>query len=179
MSKLAAIGLGVAALVLSGCASESESAKEAGGCPSGAALAEASTVTKLRAGGGKDLTDVVLTAELAQPSVSCDYDKDESTVQLSFSFPVTAKRGPAGKGEPQTLSYFAAVIDTDNNVVVKKSFTREISLDQNVVSFNETPEAMAFTIPKDKKPVGYEVLVGFQLSPEELAYNRERRRYIP
>jgi len=32
---------------------------------------------------------------------------------------------------------------------------------------------------KDKKPVAYEVLIGFQLSRDELAYNRERHRYMP
>ncbi len=180
LGKSAAFGLAsIALLLLWGCETESDSAKEAGGCPTGAALAEASTVTKLRPGGGKDLTDVVMTAELAKPKVSCDYDKDENKVSASFSFPVTVKRGPAATNAPLTLSYFAAVVDADNNVLTKQTFTRDISLDQNATSFSETPDGMTFTIPKGKKPVGYEVLVGFQLTRDELAYNRERHRYIP
>jgi len=177
LSKLAAFV--ITAIALMACASESDEAREAGGCPSGAALADAATVTKLRPGGGKDLTDVVMTAELAKPEVGCDYDKDESKVEAKFSFPVTVRRGPAATGEPQTLTYFVAVVDLDNNVVAKQSFARDISLEQTAVSFSENPDAIVFTIPKDKKPVGYEVLVGFQLSQDELAYNREKHRYIP
>lgn len=180
MSKSAAFGLAsIVLLTLWGCASESDSAKEAGGCPSGAALSEASTVTKFRPGAGKDLTDVVMSAELAKPQVSCDYDKDGAKVSLTFSFPVTVKRGAAATNEPQTLSYFAAVVDQDNAVLAKQNFTRDISMDQNTVSFSENPDGMTFTIPKGKKPVGYEVLVGFQLTRDELAYNRERHRYLP
>ena len=180
MGKSAAFGLAsIALLILWGCETESDSAKEAGGCPSGAALAEASTVTKFRPGAGKDLTDVVLTAELAKPKVSCDYDKDASKVSVTFSFPVAVKRGAAATNEPQTLSYFVAVVDQDNTVLTKQNFTRDISLDQNTTSFSENPDGMTFTIPQGKKPVGYEVLVGFQLTRDELAYNRERHRYLP
>jgi hypothetical protein len=177
LSKLAAFVL--AAMALWGCASESDEAKEAGGCPSGAALADAATVTKLRPGGGKDPTDVVMTAELAKPEIACDYDKDSGKVDVSLSFPITARRGPADKGEAQTFSYFVAIVDLDNTVVSKQTFTRDIALDQNVAAFNESPATISFTVGKDKKPVGYEALVGFQLSQDELAYNREKHRYIP
>jgi hypothetical protein len=180
LSKSAAFGLAsIALLILWGCGTESDSAKEAGGCPSGAALSEASTVTRFRPGAGKDLTDVVMSAELTKPQVSCDYDKDGGKVSVTFSFPVTVKRGAAATNEPQTLSYFVAVVDQDNSVLTKQNFTHDISLDQNIASFSEHPDGMTFTLPKGKKPVGYEVLVGFQLTRDELAYNRERHRYLP
>ena len=177
MSKLAAFAL--AAIMLWGCSTESDTAKEAGGCPSGAALADAASVTKLRPGGGKDLTDVIMTAELAKPEIACDYDKDSGKVDVSLSFPITVRRGPADKGEAQTLSYFVAIVDLDNNVAGKQTFARDIAIDQNAATFNESPGTISFTVGKDKKPVGYEVLVGFQLSQDELAYNREKHRYIP
>lgn len=177
LSKLAAFVL--AAIMLAGCASESDETKEAGGCPSGAVLAEAATVTKLRPGGGKDPTDVVMTAELAAPEITCDYDKESGKVDVNLTFPITVRRGPADKGETQTLPYFIAIVDLDNSVSGKQSFSREVTLDQSAATFNESPAAMTFTVAKDKKPVGYEVLVGFQLSQDELAYNREKHRYIP
>lgn len=152
---------------------------DAPGCPSGTVLAEAANVTRFDPGGGSDPTDVVFTAELGKLEVDCDYDADDGKVEASYSFPVTVRRGPAATGELQTLSYFVAILDLDNNILLKRMFAREVTLDRAVASFNERPDDITFTIPKDKKPVSYGVLVGFQLTPEELSYNRERRRYIP
>ena len=177
MSKLAVFVL--ATIALWGCASESDEAREAGGCPSGAALADAATVTKLRAGGGKDPTDVVMTAELAKPEIVCDFNKESGKVDVSLTFPITVRRGPADKGEAQTLSYFVAILDLDNTVAAKQTFARDVAVDQNTATFRESPGTISFTVGKEKKPVGYEVLVGFQLSQDELAYNREKHRYIP
>jgi hypothetical protein len=197
LGKLAVAGLGAAILILWSCetmaqypgggapsgkpppAASRPSSDDEVACPNGAALMEASTVTKLRPGAGKDPTDVVLTAELAKPKVDCDYDKDEGKVEANIRFPVTVTRGPAASSEPQQLVYFVAIVDLDNTVVAKKNFIREVTMDQPVQTFDESPEAMTFTIPKDKKPVGYEVLVGFQLTQGELAYNREKHRYLP
>jgi hypothetical protein len=181
LSKSVTLGLvAVAALLLWGCSTDSGTGSAAGGgCPDGAVLAEAASVTKLKPGGGKDPTDVMLTAEMAKPNVSCDYDKDSGKVDVRFNFPVIVKRGPAATSAPQTLSYFVAVVDTDNNVVTKRTFSRDLTLDQATMSFNEAPEDAVFTVAKDKKPVAYEVLVGFQLTQDELAYNRAQRRYMP
>ena len=181
MSKSATFWLvAIAAFLLWGCSTDpNKDTEKTGGCPNGAVLAEASTVTKLRPGGGKDPTDVVLTAEMAAPILSCDYDKDAGTVQVSLNFPMTVKRGPAATGAPQSLSYFVAVVNSDNNVVTKRDFSHELTLDQSIGSLNETPEETTFTVAKGKKPIAYEVLVGFQLTHDELAYNRAQRSYLP
>ena len=180
MSKSATAGLvAIAALLLWGCSSDKNAVEKTGGCPNGAVLAEASTVTKLKPGSGKDPTDVIMTAELGAPKLSCDYDKDSGKVDVSLSFPVTVKRGPAGANAQETLSYFVALVDSDNNVLSKQAFTRNLTLDSNLGNFSESPEGMAFTVAKGKKPIAYEVLVGFQLTRDELAYNRAQHRYLP
>lgn len=150
-----------------------------GDCPTGAVLSEAATLTRFKPGQGKDPTDVVLTGEMQTPKLSCDYDKESGKVEVSVSVPITVKRGPAAGNAPQKLSFFVAIVDTDSNVIVKHNYAREISLDENVFSLSESPDNTVFNVAKDKKPVAYEVLIGFQLSRDELAYNRERHRYMP
>ena len=186
MGKSGAFGLLVAAaFLLAGCEfvrEESvpavETNKQAGGCPGAAVLAEASTVTKFR-GAGRDPTDVVATAEIARPKLSCDYDNDTRQVELTLSFPLSIKRGPAGNDADVTVSYFVAVVDSDNNVVLKQGFDRDLAPDMASAGFDENPGRISFTAAKDKKAVSYEVLVGFQLSHDELAYNRTQRRFVP
>ena len=85
-----------------------------------------------------------------------------------------AARGPAFSGADPDLTFFVAVIDVDNDVITKQVFQGTPDLAgknvniyrQNVSSFVVLPWA------KDKHPSDYEILTGFQLTPEELAYNR-------
>ncbi len=196
MSKSVTLGLvATAALLLWGCGSDSDTSypgtDTAGndtivqdsvgkGCPNGAVLAEASTITRLRPGGGKDPTDVILSAAMTKPHVSCDYDNDTRKLQVSLQLPFTAKRGPAATNTPETLSYFVAVVDLDNTVITKRAYSQEVSFGgQSAMSFDENIGDTVFDVAKGKKLVGYEVLVGFQLTRDELAYNRSQRRYMP
>src|SRR6185503_5118254 len=67
-------------------------------CPSTAVLADAVTVTKLKAGVPAmppNPANVVLMAEMFQAELECDYDREKNTLSIDVSFAVRATRGAA------------------------------------------------------------------------------------
>jgi len=148
-------------------------------CPVTAVLADAVTVTKLRPGtpaGPLNPANVAFTAEMSQAMLDCDYDPEQNSLVMDIEFAVKGTRGPAAMGPDPQLDFFVAVIDADNNVVTKSVFRASPAMagratnvfTQNVANFS-VPLAM------DTRPYDYEILTGFQLTPDELAYNRVPR----
>lgn len=148
-------------------------------CPSTAVLSDAVTVTKLKPGTqarAPSPADVMFQAEMSQAKLNCDFDRTKNRLTLDLNFAVKAARGPAAMGPDPQLDFFVAVVDADNNVLSKTIYHSQPDLrgqpanvyTQNVSNF---PVPMAM----DKRPYDYEILTGFQLTPDELAYNRQPR----
>ncbi|MSP95380.1 MAG: hypothetical protein EXR00_08920 [Alphaproteobacteria bacterium] len=147
-------------------------------CPSTAVLSDAVTVTKVKPGTPSGMAanpqNVVLTAEMSRAQLECDYDREANTLSVDISFAVRATRGAgaAGAAEP-ALDYFVAIVDIDNNVLVKKQFQSRPALGNRQTGvFQENVESFAIPLMEGKRPYDYEILTGFQLTPDELAYNR-------
>jgi len=145
-------------------------------CPETAVLSDAVSVTKLKPGtqaATRDPANIAFTAEMSQAKLECNYDRDNNRLTVDIAFAVKAARGPAAAGADPQLDYFVAVVDADNNVISKTVYHGQPDMEgrttnvytQNVANF-PVPLAM------DKRPSDYEVLTGFQLTPDELAYNR-------
>ncbi len=147
-------------------------------CPASAVLADAAFVTKLKPGAPlqPNPANVVFTAEMAQPKLECDYDRAANKLSVDVSFGIRASRGAAAMGPDPALSFFVAIIDVDNNVIVKKVFQAAPAMGGKTQNtFTESVNNLAVPLGMDKRPPDYEILAGFQLTPEELAYNRAPR----
>ncbi|HEY4264860.1 MAG TPA: hypothetical protein VGM72_06040 [Micropepsaceae bacterium] len=145
-------------------------------CPATAVLSDAVTVTKLKAGtlpAQPNPANVAFTAEMSQAKLDCNFNREQNRLTVDINFAVKATRGPAAAGSDPQLDFFVAVIDVDNNIVSKQVYHGQPEMSghasnvytQNVSNF---PVPMAM----DKRPYDYEILTGFQLTPDELAYNR-------
>jgi len=149
-------------------------------CPSTAVLADAATVTKLKPGvplGIQNDAGVVFSAEMSQAKLNCNYDRTANKLSLDLSFAVKANRGPAATGADPQLDFFVAIIDADNNVIAKNIYHAQPEMagrPNNV--FTESVSNYPVPLATDKRPYDYEILTGFQLTPDELAYNRVPRR---
>lgn len=143
-------------------------------CPTTAVLFQASRVMKLRPN-WKDASDVILAADMTQPQLSCDYDAGDNRVSVDLSFPIMVQKGAAATPGPQRLSYFVAVIDAAGNMISKRVFDRNVDLGAaNAVTMTESVSGTEIRMAQGRRPFEYEILTGFQLTPEELAYNRAR-----
>lgn len=185
-NRFAMAGLLMSALALTGCTSEQAfsviglggSSTEEGGtasrpCPSVAILNETDHVTVFN-GRGNDLTDVVLRAETGKVVTQCTYNLTDSTISLDIAFDGLAELGPAASSRVQTVTTYVAVMRRFGKRVKKQVYEVPLVFDGNTrrIQFLKTVDGTVVPYGGDADGRIYEILVGFQLTPEQLAYNR-------
>ena len=145
-------------------------------CPPIYILADAAKVTKFRPGSGRDLTDVVLEAEVIAYKGNCWYDEKGAVVEMQVSLAV--KRGPAATGPDSELTYFVAIPKFYPSPEAKAEFTVPVKFPagMNEARVNDDDVVMRFPV-KDKEVINnYEIYLGFQETAEELEMNRRAKR---
>ena len=145
-------------------------------CPSTAVLSDAVTVTKLRPGAPATMpnpANVVLSAEMSQAQLECEYNGETNALTIEINFAVRATRGPAAMGPDPDLEYFIAMIDAGGNLLTKNIFKSQPDLDGRMMGqYTQNVSNFVFPLAMDMRPIDYQLLTGFQLTPAELAYNR-------
>ncbi len=148
-------------------------------CPATAVLADAAAVTKLRPGAPAALRDpanVAFSAEMSQPMLECYYDRDRNRLTVDIEFAVKASRGPAAQAADPQLDFFVAIVDADNNVVSKSVFHGLPEMQGRMANtYTQSVNSFAVPLEMEKRPYDYEILTGFQLTPDELTYSRAPR----
>ncbi len=141
-------------------------------CPQVGILYDASRVTEFVPGGEPTLENVTYDAEIGDARISCKYDGD--IVKSKVSFTLDMRAGPAAREDKHEFKYFVAVTELNSRILSKKVYSVEAKFD---------PETRRVVVTKDVgglkvnyKRLGrsdlYEILVGWELTPEQLAYNR-------
>lgn len=169
-------GAALAGLALLAACSSTE--KREAACPQGVIPEDAATVTRFREGPGRDLTDVVAQGEIVNILVQCKYDKRGVTVDLQVA--VAANRGPADRSRAAEFDYFVALVDPQQNILVKEPFRVKFEFRDNRTRLG-TVEEIEPRLPLADVMKGpeYRILIGFQLTPDELAWNRSQRGAAP
>lgn len=144
-------------------------------CPQSAVLFQAAEVIRFSPGATVQAPDnVVLTAEIARPVLECDYDFENGVTEVDLSFPIRMQRGPAAGEGPivQTVTYFVAVLDFSDTILSKKTFQRVLNPgDEYVTIVTENVFGTTIRLAANTQPGAYQILIGFQLTPDELIYN--------
>jgi hypothetical protein len=145
-------------------------------CPRVSVVAEASTITSFAPGGGRDLTDVQFEGELGLLASSCRYDTGSITSTAPVR--VVATRGAALPSNQVTLAFFLAVIDVrSQQVLARERFESALVFQGNQRRAGVVEEIEQVIRLRTPQQIGedYEVLIGFELEPEQLQFNRQRR----
>jgi len=163
--------LALAALV-AGCGSK----KPEPACPRGVIPADAATVTRFRDGPGRDLSDVLVSANILNILVDqCRYDKTSVDVS-NFQIAITADRGPADRSRVADFQYWVAVVDPDKKILTRETFSVHFDFGElNHVGTVVTDLEPRIPLQDIMKAPDYQIVVGFQLTPDELAWNRKQR----
>ena len=142
-------------------------------CPSLALLRDAADLTRYSPG-GHDIRALTVDARITGAPATCSFDtssKVKATLQVDFR----VTRGPAASGRGIALPYFVAVtqggrILDEQDYVVAGAFPASSS----EVDLKGEQGPVLLPITKDRSAAAYQVYVGFRLSPDELAINRQR-----
>ena len=142
-------------------------------CPKTAILADAADLTLFRSG-GRDLTDMVVNGRITGLSGKCALD-DREHLRTTISVGMDLTRGPAAPGRVVDVQYFVAVSEGDT-ILTKQDYTLHVAFARNSDRERLTGDQVELVLPvtKEKSGVAYSVLVGFQLTPDQLAFNRQR-----
>jgi hypothetical protein len=142
-------------------------------CPTTGILRDAADLTRFR-GTGTDLTDMVIDGRITGLAGKCMLD-DRTHLHTVISVGMDLTRGPANTTRTDDVTYFVAVAQGDT-ILDKRTFVLPIGFARNVEQIRLTGDPVNIVLPVDAKTSGasYRILVGFQLTPQELAFNRSR-----
>lgn len=173
MRRAAAAGA-VLALAVAGCGSTPEPAE----CPPVSVLSEAASLTRFAPGPGRDLVDVDFRAELTDLRSGCVYAREEggaSKLVVAVGPAVAATRGPANENRKADFQYFVSVVGADADILNKQLFAVSVTFPGNStrVDVVQDDPPVSIDLPIAAEGEGYyEILLGLQLSEDELLYNR-------
>ena len=146
-------------------------------CPGVSILGDASEITLFVAGRGQDLTDVAYRASIERVAGGCDYSRAGDSVTNTVAARLVATRGPAAQGNEGSFVFFVAVVDKEENILARERFESTFTFDANqrqAAAIEEIEQIIP--IRADLRGIDYEILVGFELTPEQLEFNRQERQ---
>ncbi len=159
--------MAVALAALSGCETTDDDK-----CPLASALVDTASLTKLQS------SRVLYTAQITKVSADCSIEKYERTVSSSLDIDFAAARLSGGGAQTFDAPYFVAVT-LGNRIISKREYTAHFAFDAGelVTRFTVSQDSPATRMEKGKSAYDYAVLVGFQLTKEQLEFNRTAGRY--
>lgn len=144
-------------------------------CPKVLILRDAGHLVRFKPGPGRDITDIQFEAALANFKGTCKYVKGGVNIDLQIMIGV--ERGAAGKSSDVDFDYFVALPDYRPSPEGKKILPVHGQFQDNLTRLTYQDEVNMF-LPLKNNATGpnHEVVLGFQLTPDELKYNRSRYR---
>jgi hypothetical protein len=143
-------------------------------CPTAKLVPALADVTRYAGPGpAHDLTDMVLQARVQAVNGKCEAGDDKALLPASVQVTLSIQRGPAMRGREADVPVFLAVTEGEA-VRDKKVFQVHLNFPPNVDRLTITSPEIDLDLPvsPSKSGASYGVIVGFQLSPDELAANR-------
>lgn len=150
----------------------------AGPCPLMGVLYDASRVVEFN-GEGERFANVAYTGELRGVRGLCRYT-DSNPIELSLEVDMAFGKGPAASSNQRTYRYWVAVTRTNLAPIEKQYFDVPVQFPRGEDRVAGSKAVATITIPRANDTISganFEVLVGFDLSPEQLAFNRAGKRF--
>jgi hypothetical protein len=176
MPRAAALLVPVA-LLLSACSGEMFQRTEERPCPPVLLESSTATLTQFRPGPGRDLTDVVMEAELAGYQGECQYDDETGVVTVDLALDINASLGPAATDRSQTLRYFVALPRFYPSERGKQVFETTLAFPDSMNRVRYVGEELSIEVPMDpnESALDYPIYIGFQLTQDQVEFNRAQR----
>ena len=152
--------------------------KNAGPCPFVKVLYDASRFEEFK--DNQEASSAVgYTGEIENISADCQYKASEPIkvkMEVKFGF----GRGPQARGSRKTYTYWVAVTHRNREVLAKQEFAVPVEFPSGQDRIGYIDKISDITIPRANTTVSgenFEILVGFDVTPEMVEFNREGKRF--
>ncbi len=143
-------------------------------CPRVDTLIGADRITQFLPGPARDLTDIEFEGTIARVRSDCDYDRN-GFVEVSATIDMVFSRGPAMRDDTARFEYFVAVAGPGDEIIDKQNFVLDIPFTEGATRVAARDEiTQEFSHDPDIDARGYRIFIGFQLTREQLDYQRRR-----
>ena len=152
--------------------------RNAGPCPFVKALYDASRYVEFK-DSREASANVGYTGEIQGISSGCQY-KDDQPIQVTMDILFELGKGPQATDNAKTFHYWIAVTDRNREVIAKQHFDLPVKFQPGQDRIYATDKIQTITIPRgaqNTSGANFEVLVGFDVTPQMAAFNREGKRF--
>jgi len=150
-----------------------------GPCPLTGVLYDNARIVDFAAPNVERYANIEFTGEMQGVRALCRYiDADPITMVVDID--MAFGRGPAATADRQTYRYWVAVTRRGVAPIEKAYFDVDVRFPRNAAVVTRTERIERIVIPRatpDMSGENFEVLVGFELTPEQLQFNRDGKRF--
>lgn len=117
--------------------------------------------------------------EIQGISAGCQY-KDAQPIKVSMELLFELGRGPQAAGREKTYRYWIAVTDRNRSILTKETFDLPVKFPEGQERVYKTETISEITIPRAAMTTSgsnFEILVGFEVTPQMAAFNRDGKRF--
>jgi len=149
----------------------------AGPCPYVKVLYDAARYVELADFNRPSAAGVGFTGEIEGVTADCVY-RESDPIRLDFNVLFNLGKGPQASGDGRTYRYWIAVTERNTAVLAKEYFDLPVNFEgQNTTSVHQ---AQTIVIPRAEATTAgnnFEVLIGFDVTPEMAEFNRSGSRF--
>jgi hypothetical protein len=141
-------------------------------CPTTFIAPDLDALTLLRPGGGTGPADIRFGVKLFSANSTCAGEKVGIRTDTKMSFVVARNDPDLKQGQ---FTYFVAVADAQQNILAKEDFTLQVEFGPRQNQMRISDEITEHLPVRDVAAAkNYSIVVGLQLTPEQLELNRKR-----
>lgn len=127
-------------------------------------------------------SDSTMISELEITAIDNTCRTENGTIVMQIDLELAGKTGPKGRMKPGdkpsfAYPYFVAVTDAQGNVLSKEIFAASVAYGKEQTQLKQSESIFQnMPFPDSSSGERYAVIVGFQLTPEQLTYNQSHPR---
>lgn len=157
---------------------DDDDAPNAGPCPLIGVLYDNARVVQF-VNNEERFANVAYTAEITGVRGLCRYVGSDP-IEMNLAVDMAFGRGPKGESSTHTYKYWVAVTRKDAAPIAKQYFEVNANFKDGADRVAGSDVIERIVIPRANETtsgLNFEILVGFELTPEQLAFNREGKRF--
>lgn len=152
--------------------------RNAGPCPFVKTLYDAARFVEFK-DNREASANVGWSGEIQGISAGCQY-KDDKPIEVTMQVLFELGKGPQATGREKTYHYWIAVTDRNKAILAKQEFDLTVKFPEGQDRVYITENIGQIVIPRASIATSgsnFEVLVGFDVTPQMAAFNREGKRF--